>query len=313
MPTPLGQVVPTMQGRTCAWCLDEEGNVAVTKDAATIEAARRLLRQLSFTSPASEQFGRRLSALFPANVLYVLENGSSQTARAFRGLLMDRELLPRIGADLPAILYPGGAYAGYPMSYALATGKTDFIAAYGAWLADMASAPDGARWIVPLLMPKWMPDMEPVRDLPAAGLAPRSGCYALLDAAVAGAAKVIEAYHQVLVHPGILPHILHVLPELVLGAPPVDPKTGHRRWPAARYELLESLFNMGAPGYPAYRDLVKDPLILPHIVDAVPRTAIIIRARLEGRGVVADLDTPQVPARKALHHRVGEAFRRAKK
>jgi hypothetical protein len=161
-------------------------------------------------------------------------------------------------------------------------------------------------------MPKWMPDPEPGRDLPAVGLGRRSGCYALLDASVAGATKVIEAYHRILVHPGILPHIQQILPELVLGAPPIDAKTRHRRWPAARYELLESLFNMGTPGYPAYRDLVKDPLILPHIVDAVPRTAIIIRTRLEGRGVVADLDTPQAPARKALRHRVGEALRRVK-
>ncbi|CAM3762132.1 hypothetical protein BOSP111201_24175 [Bordetella sputigena] len=304
-----GQGVSTMQGRICAWCLDEEGNVAVTKDAATIEAARRLLRQLSFTSPASEQFGRRLSTLLPGNVLYVLETGSAPTARAFRGLLTDRELLPRIGPDLPAILCASGSYAGYPMSYVLATGKTGFIAAYGAWLADMASMPDGARWIVPLLMPKWMADPAP----PASGLGRRSGCYALLDASTAGATKVIEAYHQILVHPGILPHILNVLPELVLGAPPIDPRTRHRRWPAARYEVLESLFNMAAPGYPAYGNLVKDPRILPHIVDAVPRTAIIIRARLEGRGVVADLEGPQAPARKALRHRVGEAFRRVKK
>ncbi|ARP81549.1 hypothetical protein CAL12_12525 [Bordetella genomosp. 8] len=290
--------VSTSQGRACAWCLDEAGKIAVSKDPATIDAARRLLRQLSFGSPASERHGRRLSDLFPSNVLYVLEAGTPETSRAFRGLLLDPQLLPHIGPELPAILYGSGAYPGYPMSYVLATGRKDFIIAYGTFLADMANAPDGARWIARLLMPKWMPEPEPEpsRGRAAPSHDPRSGCYALLDACVAGAAQAIEAYHQVLAHPAILPHVRHVLPELVLGAPTVDPKTGHRRWPEARYEVLDRMFNMSAPGYPAYRDLVRDPAILPHIVDAVPLTAVIIRTRLQGRGVVVDVDA-HMPSR----------------
>ncbi|OZI18528.1 hypothetical protein CAL26_12455 [Bordetella genomosp. 9] len=287
-----GSSVSTPQGRACGWCLDEAGRVAVSRDPATIDAARRLLRQLSFGSPASERYGRRLSDLFPSNVLYVLEAGEAARSRAFRGLLLDPQLLPRIGPDLPSILYGSGAYPGYPMSYVLATGKKDFIVAYGTFLADMANTPDGARWIARLLMPKWLPEPEPApgRGRVASPHGDRPGCHALLDACIAGATQAIEAYHQVLAHPAILPHVRHVLPELVLAAPPIDPKTGHRRWPEARYEILDRLFNMSAPGYPAYRDLVRDPAILPHIVDAVPLTAIIIRARLEGRGVKVEVD-----------------------
>ncbi|WP_427183350.1 hypothetical protein ACL598_14475 [Bordetella bronchialis] len=288
-----------------AWCTDREGRLALSKNPDTVHAAHRVLRRLCAGAPGVDgRLAGRLAPWFPFRLARLLAAADAPTKEAFRAMLVDPALLPHIVEDLPFILSGDAPYRGYPASQVLAAGDAAVVRAYGDLLADMVAAFRAGPWLVGLLLGKWPSPPTSVKDL----FGSRDGRDSYSLANVDGA-DVIAAYRDVLVHPAILPHIAHALPELVLGAPSPDARRASKPWPRFQRKLLDRLFDATRPGHAAYVDMARDPAILPHILQALPPGCSAIQASLAGTEYAANEAGPGFVT--GLRKRMDRLFRRA--
>ncbi|CAM3762063.1 DUF4132 domain-containing protein [Bordetella sputigena] len=239
-------------------------------------ALHRLLRHLLTMPALRELVVPRLPALFHdpgayrSDLMEMVLKRDAPAIEALHRMLTDDLILPGIRDCMLTIL--AGAYPGSdkPMWHALRHGKAAVIKAYGALLADVVAAiPEIAAQLPELLMPN------------VGATSNRSDRLGLLQASRIGAVDAIRAYGVLLTHPSIFPHIAQAIPQLILDGPRIGP------WSPARRETLGLLFEPRLPGHAACLDLAAHPLILPRVLEALPRDATAIRARLRQRHAAA--------------------------
>lgn len=244
------------------------------------DALHRLIVDLLDEPVSGEAMAETLPKLFGGangrvQALRMLTTGNAAALAAVHRMLFDPAILPLIQNDLPRILLGDDPQKEFPMWSALFTRDVPLIQAYGALLADMAKVPGMEQWLAILTTPN-----------KSAG-SPGQGEYltdsALLHVSVADGVDVIKAYHDILVHPAILPNIRDMLPEL-LGPTTRDDFRG------AGY-LTDSLLSRNLGGYSAYREMLTDPRILPHILRDLPPQQF---SRLVRAGIV---EPPVEPVR----------------
>lgn len=186
--------------------------------------------------------------------LYMLDPDNAAALSAVHRMLFDPVILPLIQDDLPRILLGDHPQNECPMWSALCARDVPLVQAYGELLAAVAKVPGMEKWLAIL--------MTPLKSVGSPGQGDRLTDSALLHVSVADGGDVINAYHAILVHPAILPHIHDMLPEL-LGTTVNDDfrRPGY---------LTDSLLSKRLGGYDAYRQMITDPLILPHILRDLP-------------------------------------------
>jgi hypothetical protein len=279
---------------------------------AAVDALHRLLRQLLSGPPEiRDQLASRLPALFADRdnppLLPASRARDAATIAAIHRMIVDPLILPHIAKDLPTILAGSKPGSLYPIWDAMVHGRAANVQAFGALLVDVAGVPGMEKILPCLLMPNVsIMEMSP-QVVRSKELFP---FYKLLTSSERDSysqqgpiTEVIKAYHALLIHPAILPHVQMVLHGLVPGVP--DPA-----WRQSAYhrELLHRLFDTHLPSYAAYREMVKDPLIAPHVLSALPKGSKAIRARLAQKNPVVDAGHPGV--RSSIADRIDRFLRR---
>ncbi|AOB31141.1 hypothetical protein AKI39_11170 [Bordetella sp. H567] len=248
-----------IEGRSLMW-------VPVhTKTPAGTDALHRLVVDLLNEPASGPAMAQALPKLLSGTnshiqVLDMLDPGNAAALSAVHRMLFDPAILPLIQNDMPHILLGGQPQKEVPMWSALYTRDVPLIRAYGALLADVAKVPGMEKWLAILTTPnKSAGSPEPGGRLTDS---------VLLHVSVAVGVEVIKAYHDILVHPAILLHIQGMLPEL-LGPTEADDfrRPGY---------LTASLLSENLGGYTAYREMITDPRILPHILQGLPRMQLLM-------------------------------------
>jgi hypothetical protein len=289
-------------------CHDHESilhRLASSGSTDAIDAMHRLLRRLlSGPGPIREQLTLRLKTAFRVGVCPFLQELrlDASAIQAIHRMITDPLLMSLIAGELSAVPAGSKPSFAYPMCRVLNSGDALVVKAYGALLVDLASVPGMESSLSQLTMPTWGAIESAFQARPTRHILSR---YSLLTASESGAVGMIKEYHAILIHPAILPHIQDTLAEVV---PRRSEKTW--RWYLHQRHVLNRLFDTRSPGYQAYCELAKDPLILPHALKSLPRIAKPIRDRLVAPDSSANGESP-ARLGNSIRSRLEHWFRRA--